>query len=327
MGNRFKFLELIHDAKPNIKQQGGKGKNLIILVKNGINVPLGFIIKTNVFREVLYDLNLEQRVLQFLSSYPSPKKAISLANELNSQITNKKVPKKISSEIVGGVSLLKKCLGPEVSFAVRSSALIEDQIQFSFAGQAESYCCLVSNEEIINAIKKCWGSLFTPQALLYLIKMTKGVKKLPKLEMAVIIQHMIISDRAGVLFTANVINNDLTQMLINSNWGLCESVTSNSAIPDMIILDKNKFKIQKMVVGKKEARCIKHPNDSSTITVKNDPELSNSPSLDEFQVQRLYHLGVKIERIFGSPQDIEWAIENDTIYVLQSRPITTLNSH
>ncbi|TFG21645.1 MAG: hypothetical protein EU533_05215 [Promethearchaeota archaeon] len=327
MGNRFKFLELIHDAKPNIKQQGGKGKNLVILANNGINVPLGIIVKTNVFREVLHDLNLEQRVLQFLSSNPSPQKAILLANELNSQITVKNIPKKVSSEIIRGISLLKKYLGPEVSFAVRSSALVEDQVQFSFAGQAESYCCLVSNEEIIDAIKKCWGSLFTPQALLYLIKMTKGIKKLPKFEMAVIIQHMIISNQAGVLFTVNVINNNLTQMLINSNWGLCESVTNNSAIPDMIILDKDEFRIQKMVVGNKKTRCIKQPNGSFTTTIKNDPELRNSSSLDKFQLQRLYHLGKKIERIFDSPQDIEWAIKNDTIYVLQSRPITTLNSY
>ena len=157
------------------------------------------------------------------------------------------------------------------------------------------------------------------------MKMEQQGKKVPKVEMAVIIQKMILSHSAGVLFTTNVLDNNPNQMLINSNWGLCETITDNSVIPDLVILNKNKFNIHKVVIGEKELRSIQDFDSSSTITIENDISLRNSLSVSEKNMKQLYELGLTIEKIFKLPQDIEWAIEKDQIYVLQSRPITSLN--
>jgi rifampicin phosphotransferase len=136
---------------------------------------------------------------------------------------------------------------------------------------------------------------------------------------------MIDSDIAGVLFTINVLNGNKNQMLVNANWGLCESITNNSVIPDLIILDKKKFNLIEFKVGNKEFRCIRNPNGPYTIIVKNEPEKQELLSLNDYQLQKIYELGLKIQKIFNYPQDIEWAFQNDILYALQSRPITSFS--
>ena len=144
------------------------------------------------------------------------------------------------------------------------------------------------------------------------------------LQMAVIIQKMVKSQVSGVSFTANVINNVMDEMLINSTWGLGETITSNLIIPDLIILNKKKFNIIKYIIGEKEKTSILNPEGSSTILIPTEQKNKNVSSLNESQLIKLYKLGLKLEECFNYPQDIEWAIEDDKIYILQSRPITTL---
>jgi len=136
---------------------------------------------------------------------------------------------------------------------------------------------------------------------------------------------MINSNISGVLFTANVITNNLNQMLLNSSWGLGETIANNLIIPDLIILNKKNFQILKKIIGKKEKKSIPNPEGSSTKLVETELELRNICSVNEYQLRHLYNLGVQLENKFSYPQDIEWAIENEIIYILQSRPITTLN--
>jgi pyruvate,water dikinase len=148
---------------------------------------------------------------------------------------------------------------------------------------------------------------------------------LSDVHMAVVVQKMVDSQISGVLFTANVINGRKDQMMINSTWGLGEVIANSSIIPDMIILEKSNLRILKTVVGKKEKTAIKNPKDLGTITIDTDPELRAKCSLSENQLRNLAQLGLQLEEALNCPQDIEWAIENGTVYVLQSRPITTLN--
>ena len=144
------------------------------------------------------------------------------------------------------------------------------------------------------------------------------------IHMAVIIQKMVNAHISGVLFTANVINNDQNQMLINSAWGFGETIANDLIIPDTIIINKNKFEIIKRIIGKKEKKSIPNPEGSFTILIETDTQSRACCSLNDKQLRQLHKLGLKIERAFNYPQDIEWAIENDIIYTLQSRPITTL---
>jgi pyruvate,water dikinase len=142
--------------------------------------------------------------------------------------------------------------------------------------------------------------------------------------MAVIIQNLIKSQVSGVLFTANVINNSKKEMLINSTWGLGETITSSLIIPDLIILNKKEFNIIKIVIGDKEHMSIPNPCESFTTLKATEHNLQKVCSLTESQLFQLYKLGLELEEIFNYPQDVEWAIEDNEIYILQSRPITTL---
>jgi len=141
--------------------------------------------------------------------------------------------------------------------------------------------------------------------------------------MAVIIQKMVNSQISGVLFTINVINNAKNEMLINSTWGLGETITNSSIIPDLIILSKEKFSIIKYIIGEKEKTSILSPEGNSTILIPTRQPLKEQYSLNKTELVTLYNLGLKLEKLFNYPQDIEWAIENNVVYTLQSRPITT----
>ena len=214
------------------------------------------------------------------------------------------------------------------SFAVRSSATIEDSNKFSFAGQADTYLFINSFEGLLISLKNCWASLFSPGALLYLLQMKKqGVlDSLITIKMAVVVQKMVESEISGVLFTVNVMTNNDNEMLINSTWGLGETIADNKINPDMIIINKENYNISNIVIGEKEKRSMRNPEGTpDTLLIENELESRNICSLNETQLFQLCLLGEKIENIFQCPQDIEWAIENEKIYILQTRPITTLN--
>lgn len=191
------------------------------------------------------------------------------------------------------------------------------------------YLIINTFEGLLISLKNCWASLFSPGALLYLLQMKKqGVlDSLINIKMAVVVQKMVESEISGVLFTVNVITNNDNEMLINSTWGLGETIADNIINPDMIIINKENYNISNIVIGEKEKRAIRNPEGTpDTILIENELKSRNICSLNETQLFQLCLLGKKIEIIFQCPQDIEWAIENEKIYILQTRPITTLNS-
>nr|MDO8135167.1 PEP/pyruvate-binding domain-containing protein [Candidatus Njordarchaeum guaymaensis] len=323
----MKYVVFFTEATPNPVLMGGKGSNIIRLVEIGANVPPGFIITTSSYIRFLEESEYQKQLKELLSGNPHSKDVLNFSQKIRKMILESKLPKYVKSETRIGFDKLKE-FGSETSFAVRSSATIEDMDTFSFAGQGNTYLNNNSFEEILLSVRNCWASLFSPQALTYFLKMGKMGKKysLSDIHMAVIVQKMVDARVSGVLFTANVINNNKDQMMINSTWGLGETIANNSVIPDMIILEKSKFKIVKIVVGKKEKTAIKNPKGSHTIMIDTDPQLRAKCSLHENQLRELHELGLRLEKALNSPQDVEWATENDMIYILQSRPITTLKS-
>ena len=320
------YVETINRAFPDPNLYGGKGSNLIKMIKLGIRVPPGFIVNTNAFTKFIKDSPLKEEIYNTLGSNYKPKEVITLSSKIKSLFQTSKIPVEIIQDIKKEFNNISKDLGEKASFSVRSSANVEDTSNFSFAGQVESYLNKITLEEILKDIKNCWISLFSPNALLYLIQIRKNNIQisLNELQMAVIIQKMIKPQISGVLFTANVINNEMDEMLINSTWGLGETITSNLIIPDLIILNKNKFAIIKKIIGEKEKLAIPNPEGSSTILIPTELKLKNQCSLNESQLHELHILGLKLEKSFNCPQDIEWAIEDNKLYTLQSRPITTL---
>ncbi|MHA1822865.1 MAG: PEP/pyruvate-binding domain-containing protein [Promethearchaeota archaeon] len=322
---QYNYFSFLGEDPPNIKLLGGKGMNLFKLHDKSFKIPPCFILKSSAYMEAISKLQISNKMELFFSRSSPHKEVLNFSNNIKTKILNYEFPKELIIELKQALTRFKAKLGREISFAVRSSANIEDQVQFSFAGQAKSFLFNKTLTQIIQSIKNCWASLFSPQSLLYILKNKQRGIELPAIEMAVIIQEMIDSDIAGVLFTINVLSNNVNQMLINSNWGLCETITNSSVIPDLIILDKNKFSVVSSKIGDKEIRRVKNPNGPFTIIVKNDPGIKEKLCLQHEHLLKLHNLGVNIEKIFNYPQDIEWAFKNEILYTLQSRPITNFS--
>ncbi len=322
----MKYLANLHNNVSNNDLYGGKGSKLIAMANLGIKVPPGFILNTKSYKTFIKQSKYHDKILSTLSQTYTKNEVFIFSKTITEYILNSKVPQAIILELKKVYQKFIEEQGKKISFAVRSSANIEDSEQFSFAGQAESFLNNLNLQDIKKSIKKCWASLFSPQSLLYILQMRNKGKMLSLLDIqiAVIIQKMVYPECSGVLFTTNVINNNHNQMLINSTWGLGDVITSNLINPDLLIIDKLNGTIVNKMIGKKEKLSIANPRGSSTRYIIMDEDLRCRCSLNKENIKKLHFLGLKLEKELTLPQDIEWAIENDEVYVLQSRPITTL---
>jgi len=323
------YIKFFGKGVPNINLYGGKGANLIKLVKGGFDVPYGFIINTNSYKKFLESSEYSKQITELLTKEFNSKEILQHSTRLKSLILKSKIPEVVKDELKISYKEFRSGLEDHDSFAVRSSATLEDSNKFSLAGQADTYLFNNTFDDLLISLKKCWASLFSPGALLYLLQMRKQgiLDSLINIKMAIVIQKMIDSEISGVLFTVNVINNSDNQMLINSTWGIGETIADNIINPDMIIINKENFNVIKMIIGEKEKSSKRNPEGTHTIFVDNDLESRKICSLNEDQLLQLYHLGKKIEKLNKWPQDIEWAIQSNVIYILQTRPITTLNDN
>ena len=323
---KLNFVNFFTKTTPNPALLGGKGSNLVKLVQIGVRVPPGFIVNVNSYREFLESSEHNRQITELLSKEFKANDVLQLSSNIKDLILSSTIPDDVIREVTSAFEHIGKSFKSEISFAVRSSASIEDSSKFSFAGQADTFLYNKSFDDIINSIKKCWASLFSPGAMLYLLQMRKkGIKlSLLDIEMAIVVQKMINSQISSTLFTVNVLDNDTSKIYIISTWGLGETLANNMIVPDTIIVDKTNFDIIKLDVGKKEKKSIQNPEGSGTILVENDTNSRIKCSLTEDQIRKICKVGLKIESALEFPQDIELAIEKDIIYVLQARPITTL---
>ncbi|MBY9017036.1 MAG: PEP/pyruvate-binding domain-containing protein [Candidatus Lokiarchaeota archaeon] len=322
----MEYITSLKEGKADTCLFGGKASNIFTLIKNEVNVPSGYAISTKAFALFLEESRIKPIIKEIFAKEYNPKEVIEISTKIKKLFLTSEVPSNIISEIQQKHIKEFSDIDEHNSYVVRSSANYEDSNNFSFAGQAQSFLNIRSITEIISSIKMCWASLFSPQILLYLIQLNKrGFNITPlNLEMAIIVQRMLKPQVSGVLFTANVINNNKDQMMINSTWGLGETITNNTIIPDMIIIQKNGFEIMKITIGKKEKTSVANPKGDSTILIDTERKYREICSLNSSQLMQIHNLGLKLEALFNYPQDIEWAIENNTLYILQSRPITTL---
>jgi len=325
--NEFEYVNFLNNTEPVPQLLGGKGSNLVKLIKlNNINVPPGFVINTKSYQKFIENSDIREKINDLNFKDLQPKDILKISAEIQHEMLKTEIPQKICREISIAHDKICKEIGNDQFFAVRSSATIEDRANFSFAGQADTYLYNNTFEDILLSLKNCWTSLYSSRAFLYFLQMKKkGISfSFDDIHMAVIVQKMINSEVSGVLFTINVINNNRNQMLINSSWGLGETIANNSISPDSIVLKKNEFEIEKIKIGEKEKRAVQNPKGCHTVLLDNEPSSKIACSLNDKDLYRLYELGLKLEKDFKYPQDIEWAFEKNILYVLQTRPITTL---
>lgn len=263
---------------------GGKGLNLGKLMRAGFQVPQGFCITTDAYRCSVENLS-EQNVCSV--------KEIALETELVESILQARAELRT---------------GP---VAVRSSATAEDLETASFAGQQDTFLN-VQSDELLDAIKACWASLWSERAIAY--RRTQGISD-EGLAMAVVIQEMCQADVSGVLFTVSPFNENVS--IVESNWGLGESVVSGDITPDSFQISRETGEIlQRTVATKQEMVTSSGVSEVST-------EQQDIPSLTDTQLEELVQLGLQVERIYGQPMDIEWALSDEQFVLLQARSITT----
>jgi rifampicin phosphotransferase len=296
---------------------GGKGANLGELHRiQEIKVPPGFCIDTEAFddfvntsceyRDLLHSLQLIERKSQV--------KLQTIGERLRSHLENLEIPAPIQDEILWAWRIN----GCHHAYAVRSSATAEDLPGASFAGQQDTFLNVQGKTNLLYSIKKCWASLFTDRAIMY---RTQNDFPHDQVKLAVIVQRMIFPDTSGIMFTADPVTGNRKVISIDSSFGLGEALVSGSVSADLFQIKSDKLIRKKIARKEVEIRASK-----SGGTVKEDieEERKTAPSLSEENALQLARIGQLIQEHFGSPQDIEWCLVEGQIYVLQSRPITTL---
>ena len=303
--------------KTKLMVVGGKGANLGELSKiEGIRVPDGFCISTEAFKRIIGETSSINELLDQLSllKVEDRDKIGELSGEIRSVIEGIAIPQDIHEEITRLLSRLDE----KNAYAVRSSATAEDLPTASFAGQQDTYLNIIGKEAILKHISKCWASLFTDRAVIY--RMQNGFDD-KKVHLSVVIQKMVYPEAAGIMFTADPITSNRKLLSIDASFGLGEALVSGLVSADCYKVQEEEI-VDKMIATKKLA--IYGLKEGGTETQQIAPDQQKTQTLTEQQILQLAHIGRQIEAYFGCPQDIEWCLVDDTFYIVQSRPITTL---
>lgn len=319
-------------GKEDLPLVGGKCANLGELTKAGVPVPPGFAVTSYAYKVFIEKTGIKdeiQRVLKEVIKDPSnPQQYREASKTIRKLIEESSIPDDLANSIRESYRKLCERLGSsKVSVAVRSSATAEDLPGASFAGQQETFLNVEGEDEVLEKVKKCWSSLFTPRAIFY--RQDKGIPH-DKVLMSVAIQKMVNAKAAGVMFTIHPVTGDETKIVIEGSWGLGEAVVSGSVTPDEYVVDKNTLQILEKRIAEKTFELVRDPATGKTIKVDVPPERRRKPCLDDDEARRLAELAVKIEQHYQYPQDIEWAIDKDlpfpdNVFIVQARPETVMS--
>ncbi len=312
------FIEVDKEDLPLV---GGKGANLGELTKLEIPVPPGFIVTTQSYFHFLDESGLRAKIRAILKKLDvdDSRQLEKSATRIKELISNARMPQTIEDEIREAY----KKLGGLV--AVRSSATAEDLPEASFAGQQRTFLNIQGEADVIAAVQGCWASLFEPRAIFY--REQHRLNHI-KVGIAVVVQRMVQSRRSGVMFTREPVTNE-EKIAIEAVYGLGEAVVSGGVTPDLYLVDKKNFAIIHKMIARQEWQLMKSPKGTSDIEETNvklpvSEALQGKQKLSDREIVALAKLGTKIEKLYQFPQDIEWAREDSKLYIVQTRPITTL---
>ena len=311
------ILDFNEIKKEDVLTVGGKGANLGEMTSAKINVPSGFVITADAYRDFLkvngIDILIENGIKK---SADDEKILLNEAEHFRGKIKSGKFPEQLENAIREKYFNL----GNNTRVAVRSSATAEDLPDASFAGQQETYLNVQGIESVLNEVRNCYASLWGNRAVSY--RFHQGYDQ-TSVSIAVVIQEMIESEKSGVLFTVNPVNKKENEMQINASFGLGESVVSGRVTADSYIIDKS-GNIIEVNIGSKETQIIY--GDKETVEVSVNSDKRKTRALNDREILELMKCGLEIEKHYGMPMDIEWAIKNDIVYILQARAITTLKN-
>ncbi|MEK6854982.1 MAG: PEP/pyruvate-binding domain-containing protein [Nanoarchaeota archaeon] len=302
-------------GKEDVAIAGGKGASLGEMTKAGIPVPEGYVVLSNAFEQFIKktDLNVEIDAILDTVKHEEVHTVEEASEKIQSLIVNSEMPKNTKKEILNSFDKL------EADFvAVRSSATSEDSATAAWAGQLDSYLN-TTKKELLENVKRCWASLFTPRAIFYRFE-----KKLhgTAISVAVVVQKMVNSEESGIAFSVHPVTQDYNQLIIEAGFGLGEAIVQGSITPDSYVIDKQDWHIIDINVNEQNKGLFIAKNGGNEW--RDLGEKGKEQVLNEKEIIELSKLIVKIEKHYGFPCDIEWAKEKGKFYIVQSRPITTL---
>ncbi|MCL5266447.1 MAG: phenylphosphate synthase subunit beta [Chloroflexi bacterium] len=303
---------------------GGKNVCLGEMIQAGIRVPPGLAVTTSAYTRFLDKAGLWKEVDGILSTLvlDDIESEDRVSEEIRQLIESTPLPAQVEDAIHSSyLKLAEECNVPNLPVAVRSSATAEDLPGASFAGQQDTYLWVRGSDEVVKHVTKCWSSLFTSRAISYRTRM--GFPH-DKVLMSVGVQKMVNARAAGVTFTLNPASGDRSKIAIEGNWGLGESVAQGEVTPDEYLVDKVTWQIVKRVVSEKTVEYMVDAANSRVVCQEIPPERRNLSCVSDEEIIEIARLARIIERFYGRPQDIEWAIDRDlpfpdNVVILQSR--------
>jgi pyruvate,water dikinase len=283
-------------------------------------VPGGFHITTATYREVVAENGLQPRIMAAVeqAGARSPAALETAAETIGRWFERASLPPMIADGITQAYTALDP-VGVNLAVAVRSSATAEDLPELSFAGQQETYLNIRGQQVLMAAVKKCWASLWTARAIAY--RLQHGIDQ-EAVALAVVVQVLVPAEAAGVMFTANPVNGQRDEVVINAAWGLGEAIVGGLVTPDTLTLEKASGRMLSRETADKHIMTVR--DESGTVEQPVPEARRRAPVLDDGQAAELARLAVQIERLYRMPMDIEWALAEGKFAILQARPITTL---
>ena len=296
---------------------GGKAASLGELAGAGLPVPPAFVVTADTYRGFIEGTDIDEELFEVVDVDSDDSEALSDAHERATElIVETPMPEDLREEILEAYDGLE---GGEASVAVRSSATAEDLPDASFAGQQETFLN-VTRERLLECVKDCWASLFSQRAIYY--RNEQGFDH-DVVDIAVVVQVMVDAEKSGVMFTSHPSTGEHVT-IIEAAWGLGEAVVSGSVSPDNYVVDPETGEVRDVTVAEKKVMCVRDEETGETIEREVPEEQRNQRVLDETEILELVEMGDTVEDHYGDPQDVEWAIYEGEVYMLQSRPITTI---
>lgn len=296
---------------------GGKGASLGELTGAGLPVPSGFVITAGTYRSFIEQTGIDDELFEAVDIDPDDSSALATAEQTAEDLI---LETELPDDIAEGVlDAYDEVGGGEAFVAVRSSATAEDLPDASFAGQQETFLN-ITREELLDRMKQCWASLFTKRAIYY--REEQGFDH-DRVDIAVVVQQMVDAEKSGVMFTSHPSTGE-DQIIIEAAWGLGEAVVSGSVSPDNYVVDPSSAETTAVTVADKKVMHVKDSETGETVEREVPDDKRNMRVLADDEIARLVELGRQVEDHYGTPQDVEWAIVDSDVFMLQSRPITTI---
>jgi len=312
------YILQLDSSQADINTTGGKGASLAKLLRAGLPVPGGFHITTAAYDQFVSENGLQKGIKEALDvvNIEQPSSLEAASKEIRDQFHGSSIPGDIASAVVSAYLDLP---GSDVPVAVRSSATAEDLPEASFAGQQDTLLNVIGPDVVLEAVRSCWASLWTARAIGYRSRQNISADGV---SLAVVVQVLIPAEVAGIMFTVNPLNGKKNEMIINASWGLGEAVVGGAVTPDTLVVEKGSFSVIDREIARKLVQTVRTKSGTEEQAVP--VGLQIVPTIEDKQASELAELGVRIEKLYNMPMDIEWTLKDGAFSIVQARPITAL---